>query len=343
MDYRAFYEELAQKKIASCYLFEGVEEYIKRSALAALRKKILPAGLEDMNEARLNDPDADELIAAAETLPLMSEWRLVVVQDSSMISGRAKDYDEGKNAAMLCEYLKHPPESTCIVFYTRDKADGRKKLVAQLKKTAQIVQFNPLDERETTRWIAKQLKGMEKKIAPATCQKLIFTAGSDLYTLSGEVEKLSACVGEREEILPEDIDAICTKTTAYRVYDLSNTLLRGDAGKAFALLREMIRDGEEPLALLALLQGECRRMLAVKILRGDGMQPDAIAAKIGVQSFAVRQIYQQVARYTERQLRDMAQCCMDTEYQVKSGQMVTEGALEKTMLQLLRIRMEGRA
>ena len=55
------------------------------------------------------------------------------------------------------------------------------------------------------------------------------------------------------------------------------------------------------------------------------------------------QMYQQVARYTERQLRDMAQCCMDTEYQVKSGRMALEGALEKTMLQLLRIRLEGKA
>ena len=309
----------------------------------ALRKKLLPAGLEDMNEARLTDPDANALIAAAETLPFMADKRLVLVLESGMLSGRAKDYDEAKSAAALCEYLQHPPESACIVFYVRDKADGRKKLYAQLKKTAQIVQFNPLDEREMTRWIAKQLKGMGKKIASPTCQKLIFTAGNDLYALSGELEKLAACAGEREEILPEDIDAICVKTTAYRVYDLANTLLRGDAGQALTLSRALIRDGEEPLFLLALLQGECRRMLAVKLLRGAGMQPDAIAGKIGAPPFAVRQMYQQVARYTERQLRDMAQCCMDTEYQVKSGRMALEGALEKTMLQLLRIRLEGKA
>ena len=343
MDHRAFFDDVAKGKIAPCYVFEGTEEYIKRSALAALRKKLLPAGLEDMNEARLTDPDANALIAAAETLPFMADKRLVLVLESGMLSGRAKDYDEAKSAAALCEYLQHPPESACIVFYVRDKADGRKKLYAQLKKTAQIVQFNPLDEREMTRWIAKQLKCMGKKIASPTCQKLIFTAGNDLYALSGELEKLAACAGEREEILPEDIDAICVKTTAYRVYDLANTLLRGDAGQALTLSRALIRDGEEPLFLLALLQGECRRMLAVKLLRGAGMQPDAIAGKIGAPPFAVRQMYQQVARYTERQLRDMAQCCMDTEYQVKSGRMALEGALEKTMLQLLRIRLEGKA
>lgn len=341
MDHRTFFEDVAQGKIAPCYVFEGAEEYIKRSALNALRKKLLPVGMEDMNEARLTDPDANTLIAAAETLPLMAEKRLVLVLECGMLSGRAKEYDEAKNAAALCEYLKNPPDSACIVFYVRDKADGRKKLYTQLKKMAQIVQFNALDEREMTRWIARQLKQLGKKIAAPTCQKLVFTAGNDLYTLSGEIEKLAACAGEREEILPEDIDAICIKTTAYRVYDLANTLLRGDAGQAFTLSRALMRDGEEPLFLLALLQGECRRMLAVKLLRSAGMAPDAIAGKIGAPPFAVRQMYQQVARYAEKQLRDMAQCCMDTEYLVKSGRLAMDGALEKTMLQLLRIRMEG--
>lgn len=229
------------------------------------------------------------------------------------------------------------------MFYVRDKADGRKKLYAQLKKTAQIVQFNPLDEREMMRWIAKQLKGMGKKIASPTCQKLVFTAGNDLYALSGELEKLAACAGEREEILPEDIDAICVKTTAYRVYDLANTLLRGDAGQALTLSRALIRDGEEPLFLLALLQGECRRMLAVKLLRGAGMQPTPLRAKSARRPLPCGRCISRWRDTPSGSCCDMAQCCMDTEYQVKSGRMALEGALEKTMLQLLRIRLEGKA
>ena len=92
--------------------------------------------------------------------------------------------------------------------------------------------------------------------------------------------------------------------------------------------------------LLALLQNECRRLLAVKLLRAAGMQPDAIAGKIGAPPFAVRQLYNQVTRYSESQLRSMCDACMQAEYQVKSGEMPLEGSLEKAMLQLLRIRRE---
>ena len=43
MDHRAFFDDVAKGKIAPCYVFEGTEEYIKRSALAALRKKLRAA------------------------------------------------------------------------------------------------------------------------------------------------------------------------------------------------------------------------------------------------------------------------------------------------------------
>lgn len=338
MERQAFFDQIKQRKTAPCYVLEGPEEYIKRSALDALRKLLLPAGLEDMNETRLVDPDADTLIAAAETLPFMTEKRLVVVRESGMLQGRAKGYDEARSAAALAEYLKNPPETACIVFYVRDKADGRKKLYTALKKTAEIVQFMPLEDREMARWIAQFLKKLGKQISPATCQKLTFTAGTELYALSGELQKLAAYAGDRQEILPEDIDAVCVRTTAYRVYDLTNTLLRGEAKAAFTLAHALQKDGEEPLMLLALLQGECRRLLAVKLLRAGGMQPDAIAAKIGAPSFAVRALYNQVGRYTEEQLHAMCDACMETEYKVKSGQLPLEGALEETMLQLLMIR-----
>ena len=342
MDHRAFFEELKKGNIASCYVLEGPEEYIKRSALDALRARLLPDGMAEMNEARLKDPDANAIIAAAETLPFLTDKRLVTILECGMLSGRAKDYDESQNAAALVEYLKNPSPTTCIVFYVRDKADGRKKLYQALKKCATIVQFNALDEKEMTRWIAQSLKKLDKKISAPTCQKLVFTVGSDLYALSGEIQKLAACAGEREEVLPEDIDAICAKTTAYRVYDLNNALMRGDAKNAFTLSQALIKDGEEGLYLLALLQGECRRMLSVKLLRAAGMQPDSIAQKIGAPPFAVRQLSQTVAQYTEEQLKRMTDVCMDTEYQVKSGRCAADGALEKTMLQILRIRAEGR-
>ena len=44
--------------------------------------------------------------------------------------------------------------------------------------------------------------------------------------------------------------------------------------------------------------------------------------------------------YSAGQLAQMAQACLDAEYQVKSGQLMDAGALEQVMLRILALREE---
>ena len=88
-----------------------------------------------MNDTRLIDPAPDALIAAAETLPFMSDRRFIEVRDSAMLTaGKAKEYDENSAAQELEAYLTQAPDTAVIVFFVRGKADGRKKLYQALKK-----------------------------------------------------------------------------------------------------------------------------------------------------------------------------------------------------------------
>jgi len=43
-------------------------------------------------------------------------------------------------------------------------------------------------------------------------------------------------------------------------------------------------------------------------------------------------------QYTMKQLADMARLCLETEYQVKSGQLMDVGSLERVMLEILSMR-----
>jgi len=343
MDHNAFFDLIKKGQFPSCCVMEGTEDYVKRSALDMLRAKLLPKGMEQMNETVLTDPDADTIIASAETQPFLADKRLVVVRESAMLGSqtKGKTYDEASSTAKMLEYLPTLPDTCCLVFFAGDKTDGRKKLPQWLKKNAQWVTFSPLGEAEMNRWIAQQFKRLDKKITMPVCQKLVFSAGSDLTLLHSEIEKLAAFTGEREEITEQDVGEIAVRTTAYRVYDLTGALTRGDSKRAFSLSQALQKDGEEPLALLSLLQAECRRMLSAKLLKGSGMNADQAAVKLSAPPFAVRQLYQTVQRYTEEQLKQMCDICMDTEYQVKSGRMPQHGALEKAMLLLLRVRTEA--
>ncbi len=67
MDWKAFYREIQEGTFRSVYLFSGPEEHLKRKAVEALEKAILPAGMEEMNRTRLEGADAQRILEAAET------------------------------------------------------------------------------------------------------------------------------------------------------------------------------------------------------------------------------------------------------------------------------------
>lgn len=342
MKHSEFFAALKKGDIARCYLFEGEEEFTKRSALASLRKAVAGGDFAAMNDTRLQDPPPDALIAAAETLPFLSQRRFLEVRDSAMLqSGKAKEYDEDAAVKRLNEYFDHLPDTACIVFFVRGKADGRKKLYQILKKKALIVSFDPLDDRELSQWIAKTLAKEGKRVSLSTCQRLWFSAGRDLTLLSNEIGKLAAFAGEREEVTEADVDAVCVKSTEYKVYDMADALLSGQGAKAFSTLNALLREGEERLMLLSLLGRQCRQLRYAKAMAAAGAQAGEIAGRLGVPPFAVKKTLDTARAYTAPKLVKMAELCLDTEYQVKSGQLMDAGALERVMLQILSLREES--
>lgn len=336
MKHTEFFTALKNGKIEKCYLFEGEEEFTKRSALDQLRQTVTAGDFAAMNDVRLQDPAPDELIAAVETLPFMSDKRFVEVRGCSLLGGdKPKEYDEEKAIERYQSYFLDLPETTCLVFYVRGKADGRKKMYQLLKKRAALVSFDPLTDQDLTRWIAKRLDGYGKKISFGCCQQLWFSAGRDLTMLSNELDKLAAYMGERTEVTPKDIDDVCVKSTEYKVFDLTDVLLSGKGAKAMQMLDALLRDGEERMMILSVLGRQCRQMHYAGAMAAAGKRPQQIATELGIPDFAATKLLNLAKRYAPAQLKKMANLCTETEYQVKSGQLMENGALEMVMLQIM--------
>ena len=156
MDFNDFYKAIKEERYQSVYLFSGPEELTKKEALAALRKAILPPGLEALNEATLEGCSAQAIIDSAETLPVMCPRRVVVVRDWPPLCAAKAKADEADVERML-EWLKNPPESCILIFYMSVELDGRKKLPTALKKMGASVEFNHLSGALLLKWCNQRL------------------------------------------------------------------------------------------------------------------------------------------------------------------------------------------
>lgn len=341
MQHNEFFAALKAGKIEKLYLFEGEEEFTKRSALKTLRAMVADGDFAAMNDATLKDPAPDELISAAETLPFLADRRFLLIRECAMLSGtKAKNYDEEAAIKRLTDYFEHLPDTTCMVFYVDGKADGRRKLYNLIKKKGMIVQFSPLDDTQLNKWIAKQLAQGGRKITAADCQQLWFTVGRDLNLLGCEIDKLIAYTEGRDVVNSDDIQEICSKSQEYKVFDMSTALLDGNGKKAFLLMQDILRNGEDRLFLLSLLGAQCRRLYYAQAMKKAGAMEGEVAGKLGIPPFAARNTLRQASQFSMQELRMMCDWCIDTEFKVKNGEMSDEGSLEDVMLRVLTLLKE---
>ncbi|NLV57451.1 MAG: DNA polymerase III subunit delta [Clostridiales bacterium] len=333
MNHTGFFTAIKERTLSGVYLLEGSEEYIKQQALARLCAKLLPQGLEQMNLAELDNPDADALIAAAETLPFMGEKRVVVVRECDLLTAGRKQENEGK-AEVLLHYLGHVSPSTCLVFTVKGKADGRKKLYAYLKKINAIVDFSPMSDLESQDWVCRSMKALGKKMDRDTAALLVFTVGRDAALLRQEMDKLANYAGDREEITSRDIEAICTKSLECTVFQMVDAQAEGRREEAFRLLSDMEHSGEDRMGILAMLLRQYRILYHARRLGEERVSQQNQAALLGVPPFAVTRAQLQARRYSQETLGAAYDALLQMEYNIKSGRLPQEGCAQTALLTL---------
>ena len=332
MDRKDFERALSQRSLPSVLLFEGEEEQLKQEALSLLRAAFLPAGMEALNETVLEDPEADRLIADAETQPFMADRRLVIVRDYPALTGRAEADEK------LLSWLPSVPETTILLFYCTGKPDGRKKLYAAVKKLGGIVTFAPLRGAELVRFVTDAFKEAGKECDARTAEYLIFTVGDDAGLLKTEIRKLASYAGERPVIVASDVSALATPSTECTVFQMVDAVVTGQKSRALTLLRNQLLSGTDRMAILAMLLRQYRLLQHIKIMQYEKCSGDFIRSALGVPPFAVEQYMRQASGYTGGQVKSAVRICFDTEYAVKSGRIAQEGAVESVVIRLLTLR-----
>jgi len=333
VNHTGFFAAIKAGKLADVYLMEGTEEYIKQQALARLCEKLLPKGLEQMNLTELDNPDADALIAAAETLPLLGEKRVVVVRGCDLLISGRKQENENKVAEVF-DYLGHISPSTCLIFYVKGNGDGRKKLYAHLKKKNAVVDFSPMNDGECITWVQRTLRAMDKQINKETAAALVFTVGRDAAMLKLEMDKLFHYMGERVQVTAADIEAVCTKSMECTVFQMVDAQVAGKQEESFRLLSDMEHSGEDRVGILAMLLRQYRILYHMRCLLGEEVPHQEHAALLGIPPFTVARTQQQSKRYSAESLRQAYEALLQMEYGIKTGQLPQEGCAQAALLQL---------
>ena len=328
MTWSEFYQDLKGGRLAPAYVFAGEEEYIKREALQALRDLLLPPGLEALNDVTLEGATARQIIEAAETLPVMCEKRVVAAVDWPPLLSKGKA--DASELEAMAQWLKNPPETCVVVFYLRAQGEEPRKAAASpLESAAQTVRFDALSPAELTRWCAQRLKPQGKKIAANALNALTLRAGTGLTRLSAELDKLSAYVGERKEITPQDVEDLVPPSLEDNIFKLMDHLMSGDMASAQRLIKELLQHGQTPVGILATLAGNVRLMTHIKCALDAGGNLQQVQAQLKLNPYRAKILARQCGRFSADRLTGLFEMYVDLDAAVKGGRFRDRDALDK--------------
>ena len=310
------------------YLLFGEEKYMIREYTQKLRDAVCDKATEMLNLSIFEGrAEIDGIIKACDTLPFMSEKRLVIVKDSKLFEQGRKDDSE-----KMKDYIPSLPESTILLF-AEEKADKRSALYKAVNKNGVCCELGFLKDSELIKWVIAK---SEKRIKGAQAEYLIRNVGTSMEALEGEIDKLLSYSSDGAEITNAVIDEICTKSPETNIFEMVEAIGRKQSAKALEIYHNMLRMKQSPVGVLKIMARQFKLILECKYLQGKGMGAAAIAEELSLRRFIADRCLQQANNFKiptlVKALEDCAKC--DTDF--KSGKITDKLGVEVIILKYSR-------
>lgn len=255
--------------LKNAYIFHGEETYLRDHYLQQIRQALLPTGFEEFNDHQLvgKGLTVQTLAEVVEAMPMMAQHTLVTVENMDLFK-----LDESQRNAMIA-LLNDMPEYCTLIFiynaleYKRDKK--MKKLCAALDAHVCEVEFAQQERAQLIRWLRKRFAAWGHDIDPTTADHLLFTCGTLMTELLPEIEKIAAYAKE-ERVTIEDINAVAEPILDARVFDMTDCITKRKYDDAARVLSDLLRMQTEPIAILAAVGKELRRLYTARMALDNG-------------------------------------------------------------------------
>jgi len=336
MSFKIFLDDLKKNKLKKVYLLYGNERYLKDWFLLEIKDKYINKSFETLNYIYLDGKENSltEIINACETLPFMSEKKIVVVEDKYYFtSGKSENANEEEE---LSNYLLNLNDATSLIFIEKgDKIDSRKRIVRKIKEIGSVLHLTKLKEEELHSWIKNIFIKQNKKIHNREIAYFIQASGyfestinKTLYDLENEIIKISNYLGNRNEVTIEDIDKITVKTLQNNIFKLVDSIGQKKGDVALSILNEMLLENEPLQVILHMIIRQLRLLMMAKLLIEKGYGHGTIAQKMKVHSFVAQKLVSQSKNFTLEELKNGLEEGLKVDTDIKKGRIESKLAVE---------------
>jgi DNA polymerase-3 subunit delta len=311
LTFERFESEACHGPFQPVYLLLGPEAFLVRRAISLFRENVVAAEARAFNIEEYSGrvEDAGEILKAANTFPMMSPRRFVLVTEVAEMP------EEG--LALLADYARAPQPKTVLVLVA-DELDRRGKFYRSIAECASVIECTKLKGAALERWTEALLARRGLRMSPAASKKLVDLAGSDMISLANEVEKLILYAGTEETVPEAAMDELVRSSRIYGIFELTAALGKRDSRGALRVLGNLLESGESPLGILSMMAWHFRQILIAQDLLKEGRPAKEIGRIAHIPDFRLMEFLRQARELDPEMARTMYLRLADADLSFKS-------------------------
>ncbi|KAA8794735.1 DNA polymerase III subunit delta [Lactobacillus crispatus] len=258
----------------------------------------------------------DELIASLTESSLFSEQKFIVVKNPFFLTAKVskKLQKQIDDLQKIFENLADL-EDVVVIVASYEKIDRRKKLTKTVLKQFNVVepQIRPYEVASTTKALIKDEGYI---ITQSALQLLIERSDQVIDTILSNYQKLKM-VATDNKITEKSVMQNVDLSLAQNIFAILESALDKNYREAVERLDNQLREGTNPIQLLAVFENQLELILVVKILAQRGRSEPQIVKELGVHPYRVKLALRN--RLKIEKLENLLRDAIDLEFKYKNG------------------------
>lgn len=327
MKFNEFMGALRKGPLKHVYLLSGEEPYYIDLAKERIIAMLFPDGNSADSLIPLKgDVDLEELEGMLGTVPLFAERSVVLVEHTNLFKEKKSGDSDNKGQKKQDRFialLLDMPESSYIIFVTKEKADKRRKLYKAVEKAGAVLEAEAVKAWNINEWLQGKLQSMNRKMDREATAYFTGVVGMmqqiSLGYLERELDKL-LLYSQNPVISKQDLKEVFSGLPEVSLFALMDAVSERNARRALLLLKQLLESGTYAPLIMSLLVRHVRQLWQARLLMAKGCNVKDLGKFLELNPFIAERLGRAARNFSDEVLEKAFLEMAEADYMMKTGQ-----------------------
>lgn len=270
---------LTKEKLLPVYFIFGEDHFASDSAINAIQKFADEFVESDFDREIINaekSQNISQILDLAYSFPFGGGKKLIVI----------KNFEKLNEKKEISKYLKNPPEFTILVIASSGKInDFSREPYSILYEKKYLFEARVETGAELINWILKRAKNLKINFNDDLGKYLVEVVGEDKALLEMQLQKIADYSIDEKELTYDDLKKIASPTKQYSIFDLQDSMGKGDKPKSLEIAFKLLDSGQEIIVIINMLSKYLLTIAQITEVGRAGISDNEAAKMCGVSWF----------------------------------------------------------